>query len=404
MLVRYENGINHEITGRNQMKVINLVFLILLISAFLIIGFVTHWRFLYVPGSPNQIPFWLAETAILIAIVANSISIYKSLLQKTNSNDDPKPQPIENNTANANNGGTASIGDNTTIIHYNAPVTINHTPNINIDATPDHSSNDSSLPPPSLPITSSIAPHGMPHNQVTLYSGDTPQYDTTLKQQNEPKLGDININPKDGAKMVYVPAGPFTMGADSEDDIFLHTEELPAYWVYQTPVTVAQYRAYCQATGRHMPPMPKWGWQDTHPIVNVTWQKATEYAAWTGATLPTEKEWEKAARGTDGRLYPWGNEWDADKCVNSMNSDNTSAPVGSKPAGASPCGALDMAGNVWEWCADWYDHNMHERLLRGGSWNDNSYWEFRASSRPVFGPTDGDGSYGFRCVVHPPEP
>ena len=90
-------------------------------------------------------------------------------------------------------------------------------------------------------------------------------------------------------------------------------------------------------------------------MVNVDWNDANAYAEWAGAALPTEAEWEKAARGTDGRIYPWGNDWDRTKCVNAVHS---TMPVGSIPAGASPYGCQDMAGNVWQWCADWYDDEL----------------------------------------------
>jgi len=173
---------------------------------------------------------------------------------------------------------------------------------------------------------------------------------------------------------------------------------------------VAQYRRFCRATSRTMPPPPEWKWQDTHPIVNVTWDDAAAYAAWAGAALPTEAQWEKAARGTDGRVYPWGDAWDPTKCVNATDSTH---PVGSITAGASPYGALDMAGNVWEWCADWSDPAYYSsapthtppgsatgsgRVLRGGSWLGGER-DCRGAIRDFYSP---DGRYydvGFRCVV-----
>jgi formylglycine-generating enzyme required for sulfatase activity len=230
------------------------------------------------------------------------------------------------------------------------------------------------------------------------------------------------INPKDGAEMVYVAAGEFLMGSKEgegySDERPQHTVYLDGYWIYKTEVTVAQYRKFCQATGRAMPSVPSWGWQDAHPIVNVTWDDAVAYATWAGASLPTEAEWEKAARGTDGRLYPWGNEWDRSKCSNSVSGppDKTS-PVGSFPEGASPYGALDMAGNVWEWCADWYDQGYYQssplrnptgpatgsaRALRGGSWGNHTPDYFCAANRVNYTPTYWCNHYGFRCALRSP--
>jgi len=233
------------------------------------------------------------------------------------------------------------------------------------------------------------------------------------------------INPKDGAEMVYVDAGEFLMGS-SDDDKGVSSDQKPqhkvyldGYWMYRTEVTVAQYRNFCQVTGRQMPPEPWWKWQEDHPIVNVNWDDAVAYAKWAGAALPTEAQWEKAARGTDGRQYPWGNDWDGAKCVNSVggSSPGGTKPVGSCPEGASPYGALDMAGNVWDWCADWYDARYyqsspapnpagpatgHSRVLRGVSWGFNSPGSFRSATRGSGDPSSRSGDYGFRCVLCSP--
>ena len=251
-----------------------------------------------------------------------------------------------------------------------------------------------------------------------------------------PAAGATRMNPKDGAEMVYVPAGEFLMGStDAEIDAAFrdasahykivekewYTSQGPkrrvcldGYWIYKNDVTVAQYRMFCQATGRQMPDAPGWGWKDDHPIVRVTWADARAYCDWAGAALPTEAQWEKAARGGDGRKYPWGNKWDPGKLWCSVGEERTStAPVGTYPAGASPYGALDMAGNVCQWCADWYNKDYyrngvtnnpngpatgHFRVLRGGSWNDDDGLLFRSAFRRHGGPSpwlDGDG---FRAV------
>jgi formylglycine-generating enzyme required for sulfatase activity len=253
------------------------------------------------------------------------------------------------------------------------------------------------------------------------------------------KVGDAATNPKDGAALVWVPAGDFSMGTSKEDVARLlkerpswtaegfigeaprHTVYLDGYWIYKHEVTVAQYRAFCTATKRAFPEQPKWS-KESFPVLNVSWFDARAYAAWAGAALPTEAQWEKAARGGDGRVYPWGSTWDQEKC-NSITDHHEAggglkgmrcAPVGSYPASASPYGAQDMAGNAWEWCADWYDPQYYKasprknpegpdtgemKVLRGGSWGSSSI-TVRCSTRLMEAP---DLTYhdcgGFRCVV-----
>jgi len=232
-------------------------------------------------------------------------------------------------------------------------------------------------------------------------------------------IGEERVNPLDGAKMVWVSAGKFLRGSKRGDKSEQPQRkiDLDGFWMYKTEVTVAQYRIFCQATGHQMPKEPRWKWQDDYPIVNVSWEDALTYAQWAGAALPTEAEWEKTARGTDGRVYPWGNEWDACKCVNSTNSGGGAKPVGSFPTGASPYGCLDMAGNVWEWCADKCDFSYYKdapvrnptgpatgttRVVRGGSWVDDDPVAFRAAPRTGFDPALWNSSLGFRCVLRSP--
>ncbi len=244
--------------------------------------------------------------------------------------------------------------------------------------------------------------------------------DTPLQPAKE-TLPATKINPIDGAEMVLVPAGEFLMGSRDDDkwaecvEKPQHKVYLDSYYIYKTEVTVAQYRKFCHATGRkNMPPKPKWGWIDNHPIVNVSWDDAKAYADWAGVKLPTEAQWEKAARGTDDRIYPWGNKWDAKKCVNYTNSNGITKPVGSISAGASPYGCLDMAGNVWEWCWDWYADDYYKntpiknpmgpgigelRVLRGGSWYGNYYISYsRCTFRYNCNPGNYDDDGGFRCA------
>ena len=179
---------------------------------------------------------------------------------------------------------------------------------------------------------------------------------------------------------------------------FLIGDKPDEFWIMKCPVTVREYRRFCEATHRKMPDQPPWGWIDDHPMVNVTWHDANAFAKWAGCRLPMEREWEKAARGTDGREYPWGNTFDPERCVCSVVKKRSStAPVGSSPAGVSPYGCLDMVGNVWEWCEDWYDYDRR-RVLRGGSWVNNNIDYFRASHRDCFNPGNTDISRGFRVV------
>ena len=242
---------------------------------------------------------------------------------------------------------------------------------------------------------------------------------------------DLWVNPVDEAVYVYVPAGEFTMGAgDGEaDEQPVHRVVVDAFWIMRTEVTNAQYdrcvrAGVCTAPGNDV-------WRDVrfaeHPVTHVSWEQASTYAQWVGGSLPTEAQWEKAARGVDLRTYPWGNEFDGSRlnycdvnCDKDWKDETTddgytfTAPVGSYPAGASPYGALDMAGNVWEWVNDWYGEEYYSqspsdnppgpetgghRVLRGGSWvNDDGY--VRSADRSNGNPGSGDivYGYGFRCV------
>ncbi|WP_319586128.1 SUMF1/EgtB/PvdO family nonheme iron enzyme [uncultured Desulfobulbus sp.] len=231
--------------------------------------------------------------------------------------------------------------------------------------------------------------------------------------------------------MVWVPKGKFWMGSTDaqiakvlneaptlvrewyDNEQPLHTVYLSGYWIYKYEVTVAQYRKFCTKTGRLMPIAPDWRWIDSHPIVNVSWQDASAYAKWAEASLPTEAQWEKAARGTDGRIFPWGNQFDTSKCNESSKELLRTQPVGSYPDGASPYGCMDMAGNAWEYCSDWYSADYYakspfrnptgpkkgiEHSLRGGSWWDNMVNNERCSRRARILPASSDYHSGFRCV------
>jgi formylglycine-generating enzyme required for sulfatase activity len=245
-------------------------------------------------------------------------------------------------------------------------------------------------------------------------------------------------------EMVLIPAGEFLMGSDPSKDEYAyeheqpqHTLYLPEYYIAKTPVTNAQYAAFVETTKHHVPEVwegsnPPEGKED-HPVVYVSLHDAVAYCKWlaemTGKPywLPSEAEWEKAARGTGGRLYPWGNEWDAQRCNTYEGGPKRTTPAGYySPRGDSPYGCADMAGNVWEWTRSmWgkervksdfkypYDptdgrENLGAgdevlRVLRGGSWYDNRVFG-RCAFRGRYFPTNQWLYYGFRIVVSPISP
>lgn len=301
-----------------------------------------------------------------------------------------------------------------------------------------------------------------------------------LHQPSEQGVGNTLTRSADGMVMVYIPAGEFKMGAPGLEWIrwtqskrelkhvhyrpFVFLDETPqhvvyldAFWLDQTEVTVAMFRKFVETTG-YITTAEREGWgrpwtdgpkelewrkvngadwqhprgpgstaEDNHPVTQVSWEDAAAYCQWVGGQLPTEAQWEKACRGTDGRMWPWGNKFDGTR-VNSCDArcpierwrDDRfddgyafTAPIGSFPTGASPYGALDMAGNVWEWVADWYKKDYYHnspyknplgpgsgtfRAMRGGAWYDTDVWmtcTVRHQNPSWYRCED----VGFRCVI-----
>ena len=222
-------------------------------------------------------------------------------------------------------------------------------------------------------------------------------------------------------EMVLIPAGPFTMGsADGlERESPVHLVDLDDFYLDKYEVTLGQFRACVEAGACSEPPeVTKCLWHegvgDDKPVNCMTWYDAQSYCQWAGLRLPSEAEWEKAARGTDGRVYPWGDEVDRGR-ANYRNGFGGPIDVGSFPTGVSPYGLYDMGGNVWEWVEDWYDPTYYAtsprdnpagpdtgtgRVLRGGSWCFSAD-ALRATVREPYNPEGTDTDIGFRCARDP---
>lgn len=226
-----------------------------------------------------------------------------------------------------------------------------------------------------------------------------------------------------GAEMVLVTEGKFTMGSDKgqPDEQPVHDVYLDAFYIDKFEVTNQLFKA-CVDEGQCDPPRQNYFFvqspskiyfgnpqYDNYPVVYVDWNMARAYCEWRGARLPTEAEWEKAARGTEGNIYAWGKDLDCQK-ANYQNCVNYTSEVGSYRAGVSPYGAYDMTGNVWEWVADWYSDNYYSksspqnppgpisgqsRVLRGGAW---PRFDITTYHRSKFAPTYNTFDIGFRCA------
>jgi formylglycine-generating enzyme required for sulfatase activity len=246
-----------------------------------------------------------------------------------------------------------------------------------------------------------------------------PTYDTAKDVE-----GSISreITASDGAPMVIITAGEFIMGSTAaSDERPAHRVYLDAYYIDKFEVTIARYGKFLEAVTSQQRPHQwntvKLSEDSDRPVVGVTWSDAEAYCRWAEKRLPTEAEWEKAARGTDARKYPWGDEDPGEGVANfgrccGWTGFSLLARVGTNQAGQSPYGVHDMAGNVWEWVADWYDAQYYktspaqnpkgptvarEKVIRGGSWS-NRAGDLRTSVRDKVAPTYRNYSIGFRCA------
>ncbi len=258
-------------------------------------------------------------------------------------------------------------------------------------------------------------------------------------------VGSTRVADKDGMPQVYVPASPFTMGSNTgaNDEQPQRIVYLDAYWMDQTDVTNAMFVKFSSASGYRTDAQTdgtglayvggQWvnvqgaNWlypqgpgsdiknRGNHPVVQVSYNDARAYCQWAGRHLPTEAQGEKAARGRDGRIYPWGNDMPVRSLLNFRSEIGSTTQVGLYPSGASPYGALDMAGNVWNWVLDWYGATYYadapvrnpvgpltgqQRLARGGSWFDTAN-QIRTTARYPLDPKSHGSNLGFRCASVP---
>ncbi len=272
---------------------------------------------------------------------------------------------------------------------------------------------------------------------VILISGMVSSALTAEEKKSEDETAVLELEGEAPPGMVFVPAGEFLMGKDEGDDEKpLHKVYVDAFFIDKYEVTYAEYAEFVEAGGysnKSYWSEEGWSWkeenyitepaywndstynQPNYPMVGINWYEAEAYTRWCGKRLPTEAEWEKAARGTDGRRWPWGEDFESDKAniIGTEDGYEYTAPVGSYPLGVSPYGCYDMAGNVWEWCADWYEAGYYanspsenpkgpdsgsSRVIRGGSWF--NYLEFsRCADRNYNFPNYRNNILGFRCVL-----
>jgi formylglycine-generating enzyme required for sulfatase activity len=260
-----------------------------------------------------------------------------------------------------------------------------------------------------VPTPTPLPPPPTPTPRPTPTPAPTPAPEET-PEPTAPPVTDI---------MIEIPAGPFTMGSDTgePDEAPAHEVDLSAFEIDRFEVTNADFAQFVEATG-YQTDAEKAGssknWRDdaegkdNHPVVRVSWNDAVAYCEWLGKRLPTEAEWEKAARGTEGWMYPWGDEWDPSKANVKETGLRGTAAVGSFGAGASPYGVEDMAGNVWEWTADWYEpypdstydseyFGQKFKVVRGGGWFEMAD-AVCTTNRDLTSVTAANDDMGFRCA------
>jgi formylglycine-generating enzyme required for sulfatase activity len=272
---------------------------------------------------------------------------------------------------------------------------------------------------------------------LALTLAPTPSPDPTLCTT----VGQTRVSPLDGMTQVCVPAGEFWMGAAEsdrealEDEKPRHLVSLTAFWIDRTEVTNSMFEKCVVAGACHERSYSPYLWgvrlpngtpyygeveYRDGPVIMLDSDEAQAYCHWAGRRLPSEAEWEKAARGTDERIYPWGANLDCEHAIYlGCEKEQVPTNVTAYPQGISPYGALNMSGNLWEWVADWYDGNYYQnsppenptgpalgefRTIRGGGWHSNPA-QLRATNRSTGKPEHStDGEIGFRCVLSASNP
>lgn len=282
---------------------------------------------------------------------------------------------------------------------------------------------------PSEPVEMPIAVETLPPAEPVL----VPTIDTLPVVNAQPTPVKAFRRAVDGSLMLFIPAGDFLMGSvksdtqANQDEKPQHLVYLDDFWIDEVEVSNEAYRQCVEAGSCTLPQIRSGIFSDGDlPVVGVNWEQAATYCRWAGTRLPTEAEWEKAARGVDGRIYPWGDQFDGSllnycdaNCVadwRDFGSDDGfryTAPVGSYPVGASPYGVLDMSGNVWEWTADWYSVDAYadsiyknpigpedglQKVIRGGSWYYPSQ-SVRIARRHKDVAASAYDNIGFRCAL-----
>ena len=281
--------------------------------------------------------------------------------------------------------------------------------------------------PVESPVQSSEVSQDSPaevNSQEAEVSSSGQPEEADAEEKREPESGSKSLREKDGMEILYVPGGSFEMGSTELTYAKpVRTVDVDGFYIDKYEVTNGQYRqcvseGACQFGGDNTSNTRERYYDNpvytNHPVINLNWYEAKDYCQWVGGDLPTEAQWEKAARGTDGRRYPWGDFEPNKTKANYNQNEGDTMPVGSYSQNVSPYGAMDMAGNVWEWTQDWYEDSYGPddtdnpigptagqfRTIRGGCW----YYEatyIRSAHRSKHNPLYRYYNVGFRCATTP---